>query len=250
MPENGNWLHVRNVCKVESLQRGGKRNVSKSLHHTLTILLFLSAGAGLWPADAGAADVNLNGIVGNKALLVIDGGKPRWLAIGETSPEGIKLVSISGETAVFELGGKKQTVKLGQNERLTSGGGSASSGSQSVSLNADGSGHFIANGQINGRSVRFLVDTGATFILLGSEEARSLGINYLAGQKAAMSTANGVVPAYRVKLDEVRLGDISLNNVDGVVTSGSQPIVLLGMSFLNRMEMKRDGETMTLKKRF
>ena len=204
----------------------------------------------MWPADAGAADVNLNGIVGNKALLVIDGGKPRWLAIGETSPEGIKLVSISGETAVFKLGGKKQTVKLGQNERLTSGGGSASSGSQSVSLNADGSGHFIANGQINGRSVRFLVDTGATFILLGSEEARSLGINYLAGQKAAMSTANGVVPAYRVKLDEVRLGDISLNNVDGVVTSGSQPIVLLGMSFLNRMEMKRDGETMTLKKRF
>ena len=65
-----------------------------------------------------------------------------------------------------------------------------------------------------------------------------------------MSTANGVVPAYRVKLDEVRLGDISLNNVDGVVTIGSQPIVLLGMSFLNRMEMKRDGETMTLKKRF
>lgn len=200
--------------------------------------------------DAGAADVNLNGIVGNKALLVIDGGKPRWLAVGETSPEGIKLVSISGESAVFELGGKRQIVKLGQNERLASGGGSASSGSQSVSLNADGSGHFIANGQINGRSVRFLVDTGATLILLGSDEARNLGVNYLAGQKVAMSTANGVVPAYKVKLDEVRLGDITLNNVDGMVTSGSQPIVLLGMSFLNRMEMKRDGETMTLRKRF
>ena len=202
-------------------------------------------------AGASAADVNLNGIVGNKALLVIDGGKPRWLAVGESSPEGVKLVGIAGDTATFELGGKRQSVKLGQNERLVSGGGPAGAGAQSVSLNADGSGHFVTMGQINGRSVRFLVDTGATFISMSSSEAKRFGINYLAGQKGAVSTANGVVPSYKVKLDEVKLGDVTLNNVDGMVhADDSLPIVLLGMSFLNRMEMKRDGETMTLKKRF
>ena len=207
--------------------------------------------AGLLAANVRAADVNLNGVVGNKALLVIDGGKPRWLAVGESSPEGVKLVSIAGDTAVFELGGKRQTVKLGQNERLVSGAASAGAGSQSVSLSADGGGHFIANGQINGRSVRFLVDTGATFISMSNSEAKRLGVNYLAGQRGAVSTANGVVPTYKVKLDEVRLGDVTINNVDGMVhTDDSLPIVLLGMSFLNRMEMKRDGETMTLKKRF
>ncbi len=206
----------------------------------------------LWMcAGAMAADVNLNGVVGNKALLVIDGGKPRWLAAGESSPEGVKLIGIAGDTAVVELGGKRQTLKLGQSERLGAGAAAAGTGSQSVSLIADGSGHFVTTGQINGRTVRFLVDTGATFISLSGVEARRLGINYLAGQKAAVSTANGVVPSYKVKLDEVRLGDVTLNNVDGMVhADDSLPIVLLGMSFLNRMEMKRDGATMVLKKRF
>ena len=106
-------------------------------------------------------------------------------------------------------------------------------------------------GHINGKSARFLVDTGATSVSMGSAEAKRFGINYAAGQKAFTSTANGVAPVYRVKLDEVRLGDITLNNVDGVVhLDNSLPVILLGMSFLNRMEMKRDGEKMTLTKRF
>ena len=91
------------------------RRVSGAINHTLAGLLFLSAGVAI------AADVNLNGIVGNKALLVIDGGKPRWLAVGESSPEGVKLVSVAGETAVFEFGGQRQTLKMGQSDRLSAG---------------------------------------------------------------------------------------------------------------------------------
>jgi aspartyl protease family protein len=218
----------------------------KAVNHTLTVLLFLSMCAG-----ALAADVNLNGIVGSKALLVIDGGKPRWLAVGESTPEGVKLVSVAGDTAIFELGGKRQTLKMGQSDRLMAGSTASGAGSQSVSLIADGGGHFVTTGQINGRSVRFLVDTGATYIALGASEAKRLGINYLQGRKGAVSTANGIVPSYMVKLDEVRVGDVTLNNVDGsVLADDSLPIVLLGMSFLNRMEMKRDGATMVLRKRF
>ncbi len=214
------------------------------LNHTVAGLLFLSVCAHTL-----AADVNLNGIIGNKALVVIDNGKPRWLAIGETSPEGIKLVSIKGESALIELGGKRETLTMGQSARLAGGG--RSSGTQSVILLADNQGHFVTSGSINGVSVRFLVDTGASLISMSSGEAKRLGINYTAGQKTVSATANGVVPTYRVKLDEVRLGDVTLNNVDGMVHVGDKlPIVLLGMSFLNRMEMKRDGEKMTLIKRF
>lgn len=218
--------------------------VLRILDHTLATLLFLSS-----IGSTCAADVNLIGVLGTKALVVIDSGKPRWLTVGETSAEGIKLISIKGESAVIELGGKRETLTMGQNVRLASG--ARSSGTQSVVLSADNGGHFVASGTINGVTVRFLVDTGATLISMSSSEAKRLGINYTDGQRTVTSTANGVVPTYRVKLDEVRLGDITLNNIDGMVHVGDQlPIVLLGMSFLNRMEMKRDGEKMTLTKRF
>ena len=213
-------------------------------NHTLAALLFL------WLCGAAvAADVNLNGVIGAKALVVIDTGKPRLLAIGETSPEGVKLISVTGESAVIEIGGKRETLTMGRSARLT--GGSRPTGARSVTLIADNQGHFVAIGAINGITVRVLIDTGASLISMNSTEAKRLGIDYIAGQKAFSSTANGVVPTYRVKINEVRLGDITLNNVDGMVHVGDNlPMVLLGMSFLNRMDMKRDGEKMVLTKRF
>lgn len=218
----------------------------KAAHHTVVALLFLSLGC-----VASAAEVNLNGVVGNKALLVVDGGKPRWIAVGEASPEGVKLISVSGDLVVIELGGKRQSLQMGQSERLISGGASAGSRHQSATLTANGQGHFVATGTINGVSVRFLVDTGATFVSLSAADAKRVGINYLAGPSGLSSTAGGGVPSYKVKFDEVRIGGVTLNNVDGLVLAGnSLPIALLGMSFLNRMEMKRDGDTMVLTKRY
>jgi aspartyl protease family protein len=218
--------------------------MKKVLHHTVSALLLPLALAGAY-----AAEVNLNGVVGNRALIVVDGGKPRWMTTGETSPDGIKLISVSGESAVLETGGRRETVTMGQGARLS--GSATGSGGRSVVLTADSGGHFFATGAINGGSVRFLVDTGASFISMNSSEAKRLGIDYLKGERSFSSTANGVVPTYRVKLDEVRLGDVTLNNVDGMVhANNALPIVLLGMSFLNRMEMKRDGEKMTLTRRY
>ena len=219
----------------------------KAAHHTTLVGWLILAQC----APLSAADVNLNGVVGNKALLVIDSAKPRWLAVGETTPQGVKLISVSGDTAVVEEGGKRQSLRLGESRRLNAGGAAATAGVSRVKINADGRGHFVTTGQINGQSVKFLVDTGASYISMGSGEAKRLGLKYLDGEKTNISTANGVVRSYRVKLDEVRLGDVTLNNVDGMVLADdSLPIVLLGMSFLNRMEMTRDGEQMVLKKRF
>jgi aspartyl protease family protein len=94
------------------------------------------------------------------------------------------------------------------------------------------------------------VDTGATLISMGISDARRIGLNYLKGQPGLSSTANGVVQVYRVKLDTVRLGDITLNNVDAVVHGSDMPWVLLGMSFLNRLQMNRQGDELKLVKRF
>ena len=154
----------------------------KVVNHTTAALLFLSLSAA-----ATAAEVSLNGVVGSKALVVIDSGKPHWLAVGETSPEGVKLVSLRGESAVIEMGGRRETLTMGQSARLA--GGAPSSGAKSVTLNADNQGHFVTIGTINGITVRFLVDTGASLISMSSTDAKRIGINYTAGQKSATATA-------------------------------------------------------------
>jgi aspartyl protease family protein len=121
----------------------------------------------------------------------------------------------------------------------------------SVTLTADGRGHFVTTGTVNGTSVRFLVDTGATSVVLSSADAQRVGIKYLDAPRTVSQTANGPVMVYRVKLDTLKVGDIEISNVDAIVAEGDRlPIALLGMSFLNRMEMRREGQTMTLINRF
>jgi len=209
-------------------------------HLTLIPLLLLCGSIS-------AAEVSVVGVMGKKALLVIDGGKPRWLAVGE-SIAGVKLTGIDGDAATIESGGKRETVSMGQNSRLTGG---TAGGNQSVTLTAEHGGQFFANGAINGIAVRFLVDTGASYVSMSISDAKRLGIDYLSGQKTLMETANGGTLGYKVKLDEVRIGEITINNVDGMVHAGNGlAIMLLGMSFLNRMEMQRDGETMVLTRRY
>ena len=115
---------------------------------------------------------------------------------------------------------------------------------------ADARGHFYTTGSINGASVRFLVDTGATMISLGTADARRMGLDFNSGQKGMTQTANGQAVASKIQLDTVRIGDVTLHNVDALIHQTEMPIALLGMSFLNRMDMQRDGNTMTLKKRF
>jgi clan AA aspartic protease (TIGR02281 family) len=121
---------------------------------------------------------------------------------------------------------------------------------QSVMLAADSRGHFITEGAINGMPVRFLVDTGASSIALPAAEAQRLGIDYRKGERGYSQTANGAVPVYVVRLDRVSLGAIEINGVEAIVIEKGLSVTLLGMSFLNRVDMRRDGETMTLIRRF
>ena len=191
-------------------------------------------------------------LTNGKATVVIDNARPRTMTVGETSPEGIRLVSATSEAAVVEIDGKRRTLALGTSYRQAPSGDASTGMGRSVVLSADTEGHFLTTGMINGMAaVRFLVDTGASLVSISADDARRAGINYLAGQRAVSRTASGVTPIYLVKLDMLKVGDITVYNVDAAVhTSGQLPIGLLGMSFLNRMQITRDGAALTLTRRF
>jgi aspartyl protease family protein len=180
-----------------------------------------------------------------KALLTINGGAARIVAVGATTAEGVKVVATDGNTATIEIDGKKRVLRVGQNVAAQASG----AGPARVVLTADSRGHFLANGNINGTSIRFMVDTGASLVSIGAGDARRIGIDPSKGVQGVSTTANGQTVISRVKLDSVRIGDIELHNVEGAVHQQDMP-ALLGMSFLNRMEMQRSGDSMTLIKRY
>jgi aspartyl protease family protein len=196
----------------------------------------------LFVAPAGSAEIAVHGLMEGRATISVNKSKPKTLRAGEAF-QGVKLISANTQSAVVEIEGKRRTVTFG--EAITTG--TASSGAKTVTLVSDSQGHFVSLGAINGASMRFLVDTGATMVSMDVEAARRAGVNYLQGERGFSTTANGVTPVYKVKLDTVQLGDITLNNVDGIVhTSSSLPVVLLGMSFLGRLQMRQEGDLMTL----
>lgn len=202
-------------------------------------------------ADVGAAQsVSLQGMLGTRALLVIDGGEPRSVATGETQ-QGVKVVSTSGDQAVVEIKGRRHTLRIGDSQ-VSIGGNKSATGSSSnkIVLMAGSGGHFLSQGTINGRAVQFMVDTGASAVGLSVAEAERAGVNYKAGQEVRMQTANGMLPGWLVKLASVRVGDVELHEVDAVVGLQSMPYVLLGNSFLSRFQMRRDNEQMVLERRF
>jgi aspartyl protease family protein len=197
--------------------------------------------------DAGATDVNVIGLISDRAIVVVDKGAPKTLRAGETYA-GVKLISANSRSAVFEIDGKRQTLEMGQQVET---GGSADSGRGTVTLAPDTRGHFFADGSINGVYMRFMVDTGASYVSIPNADARRLGIDYRQGQRGYSNTANGRATVYQVTLDSVTLGDITLYNVPALVHEGpGLDMVLLGNSFLNRMEMRREGQNLTLTKRY
>jgi aspartyl protease family protein len=210
------------------------------------VLLAVLLLAGAPPGLAQQQELDVVGLSQGRAVIVGPNGRPKVYRDGDTLPNGARLVRATSESALVELNGKRSTLRIGTHVSTAT---PASSGGR-VTLTADARGHFETIGTINGASVRFLVDTGASMISMGIDDARRVGIDYLKGQKGFSNTANGVAPVYRVKLDTVKVGEITLNGVDGLVHESSMPFVLLGMSFLNRLEMNRQGDSLTLVKRF
>ncbi|HYA37975.1 MAG TPA: TIGR02281 family clan AA aspartic protease [Candidatus Methylomirabilis sp.] len=214
-----------------------------------SVLKIALLGAGLFVAHGVAATdkVSLQALFKDKAIVLVDGTR-RVLQVGQDSPEGLKLLATdtAAETAEIEVNGKRQTLNLGVVVSSF-----APRGKGSATLYPAGNGHFFTAGLINGRPVQFMVDTGATVIAMNSGVAQSLGVDYRRnGHRSVASTPGGYVRTYDIKLDSVQVGDITLYNVDASVIEGNDPqVVLLGMSFLGQLDMKRDDEKMELNER-
>ena len=178
------------------------------------------------------------------AILSINSGAPKTIKVGQ-SFGGVTVLMVEKDSATVEIDGKRRVLARGQTYSS-----SPASSAQSVTLSAGSGGHFMADGMVNGGAVRFVVDTGATTVALPASVAGRLGIDYRKGPHGISQTANGQAQVYIVKLDSVRIGSIELQNVDGVVIENGLPVALLGMSFLNRVELKQDSGRMTMIRRY
>lgn len=208
---------------------------------TFSLIFFLTL---LQPASA--LDIMVLGLFKNKAIVTID-GKQRTLKKDKKSPEGVTLISADSDSAILDVEGKEQEFKLG---RHVSTHFKEKKLAEAKIMSVGGM--YSTTGFINGQAVKFLVDTGATWIAMNVHQARRLGINFrYTGKRGMVSTANGTVPVYRVVLEKVRVGEIELKNVAAGVLEGDSPTeVLLGNSFLNRVEMQRQGQVMLLRQKF
>lgn len=170
--------------------------------------------------------------------MLINNSVVRSLRAGEASPEGVKVIEISGGSALVEIDGRRWQMRIG------------SSTAASVILQADERGHFLVNAAINGAPVRVLVDTGATAVAMNLSDAQRAGVSFAGARRVAVQTAGGLRQALLVRLASVQIGDLLVRDVEATVSERNElPITLLGMSFLNQVEMQRSGRTLTLTRR-
>jgi aspartyl protease family protein len=198
------------------------------------------------PVFAGL-DVRVVGLFADRAVLLVE-GEQHLLKVGQTTPEGVKLVSATSDHAILLIDGEQVSARL--DGRVSAAKRPATADEVQVWRNTTGM--YTTVGSINGLPVSFLVDTGATQVAMNAAQARRLGIDYhVTGSPAEVTTASGVERAWLVMLDSVKVGDLEVRNVPAVVLEGAQPkVTLLGMSYLGRMEINNDGRLMTLKKRY
>ena len=196
--------------------------------------------------SAQATSVAFSGMLGDKALLIID-GQARGVAVGATV-QGVKLVRLDGTQAQVESDGKVIVLRLGGGAKVAGSEGGGGGGSRIV-IPVGGGGHYGGMASINGHSVPYIVDTGATFIAMSSDVASKLGLDYANSTAIAAMTANATVAARKLTLNKVTIGDVTIYNVDCMIVAQPMPIVLLGNSFLSHFQMHSDSDTLVLDKK-
>ena len=197
-------------------------------------------------AAASAQGIVLAGRMGERALLMVD-GQPHTLAVGQAAA-GVRLLRWQEDSVVIERAGSSYTLRIGGSPSQL-GGVRASPGAREIVITAGPGGHFVTGGTINGRATRFMVDTGATLLAMGRDDAERLGVDLRDARSGVSHTANGAVAVQMVTLPRVRVGEVELYNIGAVVMPVSMPFVLLGNSFLTRFQMRRENDVMRLELR-
>lgn len=214
----------------------------KIFFRALTGCLLLAA---IGPLTA-AQQVQVVGLFPNAAVLLVDGQR-KLVRAGQAGPGGVEVVSADARGAVLRVNGVEQRYELSREYGAAEGYTAPSTRAQ-VSIARGAGGHYWVAGSINGQGVQFMVDTGATSIAMNDSQARALNIDYrVVGQPMVVSTASGTERAWRVRLDSVKIGALTVLGVEGVVLEGGSPTeALLGMSFLSRVSWREDQGVLVL----
>jgi len=197
-------------------------------------------------AAAQAQSVAFSGMLGDKALLIID-GQARGVAVGSTV-QGVKLVRIDGVQAQIEANGKAQTLRLGGTAVVAGDTGDGGNGGRIV-LPVGSGGHYTGLASINGHPVQFVVDTGATMVSMGVDVASQLGLDLRNSTAAGAMTANGAVAVRTLTLPKVSVGGVTVYNDEAMIVPQPIPVVLLGNSFLSHFQMRSESSTLVLEKK-
>ncbi|NVJ59432.1 MAG: TIGR02281 family clan AA aspartic protease [Gammaproteobacteria bacterium] len=222
-------------------------------HYFAIALIFLLSFCGVSEVKAEEISVHVSGLFKDTAVVSINGNQ-QVLKVGQVSPEGVKLISANSLEAVFEINGRRETLTMGSSGTIgfdtepTDLNIDKAKTKKSVSLVRQADGMFRARGTINGGSVIFLVDTGATTIAMNHYVADRASVPYRSeGQLVMVETASGMAKAYQVNLKSVRIGDLELSNVAATVMLGIYPKkILLGNSFLDKFKVEQEGNKMII----
>lgn len=222
---------------------------------TCVFTLLTSMAAQVWATPT----IEVMALFSGRAMLLIN-KQQHLLKAGDVSPEGVTLISATGKQAVVEYEGKqftvepttiihgevKPTVPVTRAQTVTPK--PKVQGNVEVIISADINDQYITNVDVNGHTMKAVVDTGANTVAMSSKHAEELGIDFQnAGMMGAAQTASGTTPMHLVKLDSVKVGDIEVNNVDAAVLEGDSPdVILLGMTFLNQIHLSQEKGVMKL----
>ena len=209
----------------------------------LAVLGLLLAGGA-----ASARDIVVVGLMADRAVLKVD-GQTLLLKLGE-SVDDLTLTAVNASEARLRIGGREERFVLGQDRggiRSDSGAGGA------VELSGNHHGQFQAGGMINGRTVQFLIDTGASSVSMSRSQAARLGVDSppMNSETPTMpslpTTANGMVNCWVVLLDKVKVWPIVVSSVEATVRDlDDESPILLGMSFLGRVKMEHSDNRLKL----
>lgn len=186
-------------------------------------------------------------------------GTQSVLSVGKTRAEALTLLSLDSKKAVFEWQGQRFERHLSQQistnysalsekerKKISEIGGN----NEVARIKRGASGHFLTQGQINGKPVEFLVDTGASSVAMSEKEADRLALNWHKGKPLTAKTASGDAAYYEVQLESVTVGGITIDNIQAsVLMTGSVHPILLGASFLRQTEMAEKDGVMVLRKK-
>ncbi len=224
-------------------------NIKKLVTHfiltsTLSVMTTpVLATAEVGSREAPAAEIKIVGLFKDAAVLNINNQR-KLVRVGDSSGD-VRLLAANSNKAMVEVAGKRFVLSMAENTSVRIG--LPTVGTQAHLISSGGI--YSVTGSIDQQLAEFVVDTGASYVTMSPQNAKRLGLDYSNAQKVMVNTAKGKTTAHVFNIKSVRVGGIELRNVQAaVVHEFESNRILLGLSFLNKVEMTQKNGLMVLKK--